>query len=273
MEVLIQNNGDAPFTVPIKGQNGLVERTLFLGEHQVTKVSQEVYEKFIVTSGFFKSRMEDGTIRVLNADMIGESAVEQSRQFGELAYQKYVDMMKKIRSVGGLANKQFQPYLNADGTPKLELLHANFGRNIDPQVAEQFRQRYLAEANEGMHEDTLKLPGGVRAETGVREVEVLQEGEDAFIAASDEEEAAKEDQEQDKPVKKAKKQTKPEPEEDDDEEEEGPSKELLDQIARIKKMNLGELKDMADAMEIQYNPTATERQLRTMITKKIKEKE
>ena len=71
MEVLIQNNGDAPFTVPIKGANGTVERTLFLGEHAVTKVSQEIYENFILSSGFFKSRMEDGTIRVLNADMLG----------------------------------------------------------------------------------------------------------------------------------------------------------------------------------------------------------
>lgn len=247
MEVLIQNNGDAPFTVPIKGENGAVERTLFLGEHAVTKVSQEIYENFILSSGFFKSRMEDGTIRVLNADMLGQDAVEQSRQLGEVVYQKYVDMMKKIRSAGGLANKQFQPYLNADGTPKLELLHANFGRNIDPEVAEQFRIRYIAEANEGMHEDTLKLPGGVRVETGVRDVEVLQDTNNSNDEAGTPEDSKNEEQDSDEP-----------------------SKEVVDQIARIKKMNLGELKEMADAMEIEYAPTVTERQLRSLITKQIK---
>ena len=170
MEVLIQNNGGSPLYVPIRGGDGSIDRTIMFGEHQVTKITQEIYEKFILPSAFFKSRMEDGTIRVLNADMLGQAASEQAAQLSELAYARYVDMMKKIRSAGGLANKQFAPYLNSDGTPKLELLHANFGRNIDPEVAEQFRTRYLAEAGEGMHEDTLKLPGGVVAETGHRDV-------------------------------------------------------------------------------------------------------
>lgn len=244
MEVLIQNNGDAPFTVPIKGQAGEVERTLFLGEHQVTKVSQEIYENFILTSSFFKSRMEDGTIRVLNADMIGQSAVDQANQLGEVAYQKYVDLMKKIRSAGGLANKQFQQYLNADGTPKLELLHANFGRNIDPEIAEQFRMRYVAEANEGMHEDTLKLPSGVKIETGVRDVEIKGDEENND---TQDENSAKEDSK--------------------------PKKEIVEQIARIKEMNLGELKETAIAMGVEFSETATEKQLRKTLITKIKKSE
>lgn len=238
MEVLIQNNSSSPYLVPIKNPDGAIERTLVLGEKQVTKVSQEVYEKFILPSGFFKARMEDGTVRVLNADMLGQTAVEQAHQLSELAYQKYVDMMKKIRSAGGLANKQFQPYLNADGTPKLELLHVNFGRNIDPEVAEQFRIRYIAEANEGMHEDTLKLPGGVKVETGARNVDIQQEADELV-------------EEQEQP------------------EENGTT--VADQIAMVKKMNLGDLKNMADAMELEYSDAVTEKQLRSLITKKLKE--
>lgn len=234
MEVLIQNNGGSPLYVPIRGGDGSVDRTIMFGEHQVTKISQEIYEKFILPSAFFKSRMEDGTIRVLNADMLGQAASEQAAQLSELAYARYVDMMKKIRSAGGLANKQFAPYLNSDGTPKLELLHANFGRNIDPEVAEQFRTRYLAEAGEGMHEDTLKLPGGVVAETGHRDVEII----------SDKQNDENPDQE--------------------------PSKELVRQIARIKEMNLDDLKVCAEAMGLEFKPDATERTLRGIIIKNLK---
>lgn len=234
MEVLIQNNGGSPLYVPIRGGDGSVDRTIMFGEHQVTKISQEIYEKFILPSTFFKSRMEDGTIRVLNADMLGQAASEQAAQLSELAYARYVDMMKKIRSAGGLANKQFAPYLNSDGTPKLELLHANFGRNIDPEVAEQFRTRYLAEAGEGMHEDTLKLPGGVVAETGHRDVEIV----------SDKQNDENPDQE--------------------------PSKELVGQIARIKEMNLDDLKVCAEAMGLEFKPDATERTLRGIIIKNLK---
>lgn len=238
MDILIQNNGSSPLYVQVRGADGEISHTIMFDDHQVTKISQEVYEKFVITSSFFKSRIEDGTIRVLNADMLGESAVKQSEQLQEIAYQKYVDMMKKIRSAGGLANKQFAPYLNADGTPKLELLNANFGRNIDPEVAEQFRMRYVAEAGEGMHEDTLVLPGGARVETGHRDVDVKIEAEDS--------------------------------EEEEQEQEDGDA--LIDkQIAAVKTMKLADLKQMADAMEIEYEPTVTERQLRSKITTKLRE--
>lgn len=238
MDILIQNNGSSPLYIQVRGEDSSISRTIFFNDHEVTKISQEVYEKFVITSPFFKSRLEDGTIRVLNADMLGESAVKQNEQLQEVAYQKYVDMMKKIRSAGGLANKQFAPYLNADGTPKLELLNANFGRNIDPEVAEQFRTRYLAEAGEGMHEDTLVLPGGARVDTGHRDVDVQ------IQAQTDENE----------------------------EQEEEDTNTLIDkQIASVKTMKLADLKQMADAMEIEYDPTVTERQLRSKITSKLRE--
>lgn len=244
MEVLIQNNGGSPLYVPIRGGDGSIDRTIMFGEHQVTKITQEIYEKFILPSAFFKSRMEDGTIRVLNADMLGQAASEQAAQLSELAYARYVDMMKKIRSAGGLANKQFAPYLNSDGTPKLELLHANFGRNIDPEVAEQFRTRYLAEAGEGMHEDTLKLPGGVVAETGHRDVEIVTNEQNSENAEQNAAAGEGENQQ--------------------------PSKELVAQIARIKEMNLDDLKVCAEAMGLEFKPDATERTLRGIIIKHLK---
>jgi len=238
MDILIHNNGSTPLYIQVKGADGEIARTIFFEDHTVTKIGQEIYEKYIITSPFFKARLEDGTIRVLNSDALGESAVKQSEQLHEIAYQKYVDMMKKIRSAGGLANKQFAPYLNADGTPKLELLNANFGRNIDPEVAEQFRTRYVAEAGEGMHEDTLVLPGGARVDTGHRDVDVKFEAEDG----------------------------------EEDETEVESNNDFIDkQIASVKNMKLADLKQMADSMEIEYEPTVTERQLRSKITTKLRE--
>lgn len=243
MDILIQNNGSNPLYLPIRSNSpeGGIDHTVIFGEHQVTKVSQEIYEKFIITSEFFKSRMEDGTIRALNADMIGEKAINESAQMGELAYAKYVDLMKKIRSAGGLANKQFAEYLNSDGTPKIDLLHANFGRNIDPEVAEQFRIRYLAEAGEGMHEDKLKLPGGHVVETGHRDVEIEAPATDENQNVEASEEVADE-----------------------------PSKELVDQINRIKKMNLDDLKKVAMAMEVDFDADVTGRVLRKAVIDRLK---
>ena len=240
MEVLIQNNGDCPFYVPIKvevdGQVG-IDRSIIFGEHQVTKISEEVYQKFIITSPFFKSRIEDGTIRILNADMLGSKAVESAAALNDLAYAKYVDLMKKIRSAGGLANKDFAPYLNADGTPKLSLLHANFGRNIDPEVANQFRTRFVAEAGEGMHEDTVRLPGGAKIETGARDVDVKPEQEGEGEAEdSGEGEAA-----------------------------------LLKRIAEVKSLDLESLKAMAKAMELEFVEDITARKLASLIIRAIKE--
>ena len=240
MDILIQNNGSNPLYIPIRGDDSSISRTIMFEEHQVTKINSEIYEKFIITSPFFKARLEDGTVRVLNADMLGESAVKQAEQLHEVAYQKYVDMMKKIRSAGGLANKQFAPHLNADGTPKLELLNANFGRNIDPEMADQFRKRYVAEAAQGLHEDTLVLPGGARVDTGHRDVDVQ------IQAQTDEN----------------KEQEKQEPQDN--------NTTIDKQIVMVKEMKLGDLKNMADAMEIEYEPTVTERQLRSKIVAELR---
>lgn len=233
MDVLIHNNGEAPLYCQIRGQgeDKSIARTILFGEHQVTKISEEIYREQIISSPFFKSRLEDGTIRVLNEDMLGESAVKQSAQLHELAYAKYVDLMKKIRSGGGLANKQFAPYLNSDGTPKIELLNANFGRNIDPEVAEQFRTRYVAEAGEGMHEDTLVLPGGGKVDAGHRDIEVKE------VSVEDEEEAVTE---------------------------------LEKQIQQIKAMKLDDLKTIAKSMDIEFDDTTTERQLRSKIIAQLR---
>lgn len=240
MEVLVQNNGDCPFYVPIKievdGQVG-IDRSIIFGEHQVTKISEEIYQKFIITSSFFKMRIEDGTIRILNANMLGEKAVESSAALNDLAYAKYVDLMKKIRSAGGLANKDFAPYLNADGTPKLSLLHANFGRNIDPEVSSQFRTRFVAEAGEGMHEDTVRLPGGAKVETGARDVDVRSGAEDN---------ETNEDDEKDEDV-------------------------LLKRIAEVKALDLESLKAMATAMELEFAEDITARKLTSLIIRAIKE--
>lgn len=234
MDVLIQNNGSAPLYVNIRGQgeDKSIARTIMFGEHEVTKISEEIYQTQIITSPFFKARIEDGTVVVLNQDMLGESAAKQATQLHELAYAKYVDLMKKIRSGGGLANKEFAPYLNADGTPKLELLNANFGRNIDPEVAQQFRTRYLAEAGEGMHEDTLVLPGGAKVDTGHRDIEIKKEG-------SEEE-----------PIEE--------------------SVSLESQITQIKSMKLAELKVTAKAMEIEFDDTITEAKLRSKIIAELR---
>ena len=59
-------------------------------------------------------------------------------------------------------------------------------------------------------------------------------------------------------------------EEEEQEQEDGDA--LIDkQIAAVKTMKLADLKQMADAMEIEYEPTVTERQLRSKITTKLRE--
>lgn len=237
MEVLIQNMADAPFYVPVRNPNATdaaIDRTIVFQEHQVTKVDEEIYKKFIIASPFFRGRIEEGVLRVLNADML-DNAVKQSADYSDVAYARYVDLMKKIRSAGGLANKDISQYLNADGTPKLDLLHTNFGRNIDPAVAEQFRVRYNAEANEGMHEDTLKLPGGTKVETGARDVEVEDEGEVEAEA----------------PVET----------------------ETQKQLAKIRELNLDDLKKTAMAMGVDFNADVTLRNLRKAVIQAIKTKE
>lgn len=172
MEILIQNLGSSPLMVNVPAPDGKsISHTITLVDNTVTKISEEIYLKCIISSDFFKQRIADGVVRVLNASD-AEDAVKQSINNRDFAYSKYIDLMKKIRSAGGMTNEDVKRFLNSDGTPTLELLNLNFGRNIDPQVAEEFRVRWNAENSEGMHEDVLKLPMGVKVDAGVRPVNV-----------------------------------------------------------------------------------------------------
>lgn len=235
MDILIQNLGQAPLYVPVKTTvNGEthIDRTIIFQEGEITKVSPEVYEKFILSSAFFKSRIEQGTIRILNPGD-AEDANAKTHQIRDAVYSKYVDMMKSIRSAGGISNKDLRPHLNADGTPTLELLHANFGRNIDPEVANQFRTRWIAETGEGMHGDTIRLPGGVKKDIAARDVTL---------------------------------ETAPATEEDEAPEEGNEAENLAQEI---RSMKMEDLKKKAKSLSIEFDEKTSQRKLAGLVIRKL----
>jgi hypothetical protein len=175
MDILIQNLGSNPLMVHVPSKEGnSISHTFVLQENTVTKIPAEVYENCILKSDFYRMRIADGVVRVLNGNE-AEDAAQTAANKRDFAYSKYVDLMKKIQSTGGLANAAVRQHLNTDGTPNLELLNLNFGRNIDPAVADEFRQRWLAENKEGLHEDVLRLPGGAKQAVAPRDVKLEKE--------------------------------------------------------------------------------------------------
>ena len=176
MDILIQNLGSNPLMVHVPSKEGnSISHTIVLQENTVTKIPAEVYENCILKSDFYRMRIADGVVRVLNGNE-AEDAAQTAANKRDFAYSKYVDLMKKIQSTGGLANVAVRQHLNTDGTPNLELLNLNFGRNIDPAIADEFRQRWLAENKEGLHEDVLRLPGGAKQAVAPRDVKLEEAG-------------------------------------------------------------------------------------------------
>lgn len=171
MDYLIQNTTPAPIFVPVvvmKEGRPSAEGTIVLeGNNEVTKVSAEVYENSILKNDFYRNKIEKGDMIILNQNSSqAEQAVGASVQARELGYNRYVALVQKIESSGGLAESRLRPFLDSDGLPTLELCRKNLGDSIDPTVIDQYRSRYIVEKSNGMHESVLILPTGSSMTSG-----------------------------------------------------------------------------------------------------------
>lgn len=160
MDYLIQNNSSQPYIVPVK-VGGVIQRITLTPDRGITKVSEEIYKECILNQVFFRAKIESGMLVVLNDVKVNQDIdkiVSANFQAHELAYERYKQLIGKIKGAGGLQNEELKRYLDAQGMPGIELLRANYG-NFDPVVADQFKERYLAEAGNGIDHDSLKIPG------------------------------------------------------------------------------------------------------------------
>lgn len=164
MDYLVQNSTQAPiFLHIVRNRDGkpTSEGTIvFEGGNTVTKVSQEIYEEFMMKNAFYRQRIEQGQLIVLNNSSENvDQKVKSGIQAQELAYNRYVSLVEKIQATGGLAEPRLRPFLDSDGMPMLELCRKNLG-NVDPQVIEDYRRRYIVEKANGLHGNELVLPTG-----------------------------------------------------------------------------------------------------------------
>lgn len=188
MEYLIQNTSSAPIFVPVvimKEGKPSAEGTIVLeGNNEVTKISAEVYENSMLKNDFYRQKIEKGEIIVLNGSSSAvDQAVASSVQSRELGYSRYVALVQKIESSGGLAESRLRPYLDSDGFPGVDLCRKNLGDNVDPAVLDQYRSRYIVEKANGMHQSVLVLPGGktmtsMAGNTSLKEENVSKESDD-----------------------------------------------------------------------------------------------
>lgn len=164
MDYLIQNTTQAPIFLHIvrnrDGKPTSEGTVIFEGNNAVTKISESIYEEFMIKNAFYRQRIEQGHLIVLNnsSENINQT-VQAGIQAQELAYNRYVSLVEKIQATGGVAEPRLRPYLDQDGMPMLELCRKNLG-NVDPQVIEDYRKRYIVEKANGLHGNELIIPGG-----------------------------------------------------------------------------------------------------------------
>lgn len=165
MDKMIRNNTATPFYFPFttknpaNGNKGEMGR-IYLEPNTITGVEESLFDHVLAKSGFFIERQAKGEIEVMEMGAKAESAANASRASHEAIYGSYRELLAHLAKEGGAKNPELAPYLDADGMPKLDLLRSNMGPNIEPQVMEQFKQRYLIEKANGLHGQPIKLPGG-----------------------------------------------------------------------------------------------------------------
>lgn len=163
MNYLIQNTSNAPVYFPvIRMRDGKPssEGSVFFEAGQITKVSDEIYTQ-LIKHPFYKGKIERGELIVLNAgSSAAETAVNASIQARELDYARYVSLVKSIQASGGLSEPRLRPFLDEQGMPDLQLCRKNLGDTVDPTILAEYRSRYLAEKENGMHEPRIVIPTG-----------------------------------------------------------------------------------------------------------------
>lgn len=235
MDYLIQNTTPAPLNIPvvrIKEGKPVSEGHIVLeGNNAVTKISDEIYERFIVKNAFYRQRVEKGELIVLNnqSGAVIDEKVTAGIQGRELNYARYVNFVRQIESTGGLSEPRLRPFLDSEGMPMLEICRKNLGSNVDPQVLDEFRSRYLVEKANGMHEQTLVLPGGAKMTAGAVNTKVVEEK----IEIEQEEKT-------------------------------------VDPIAELDELTLEQLKERADELGVQYAEDITFKRLKARVVKAMK---
>lgn len=163
MKYLIQNSSTAPiFFSMVKNKEGRPtpgQTFMFEPDNQITEISDEIYGEML-KNAFYKQKFEQGVLIALNAGKNAGTVAAANIQAKELEYTKYISLMAKVSSSGGITNTQLRPFLDAEGMPTLQLVRENLGANVTTDRAEEFRSRYIIERSNGMHESTLVIPTG-----------------------------------------------------------------------------------------------------------------
>lgn len=177
MKYLIQNSSTAPiFFSMVKNKEGRPTpgaTFIFEPDNQITEISDEIYGEML-KNAFYKQKFEQGVLIALNAGKNAGAAVTSGIQAKELEYSKYIALMNKISSSGGISNAQLRPFLDGDGMPTLDLVRENLGKNLLTERAEEFRSRYIIERSNGMHESTLMIPAGGTVHTAGEDVKIKE---------------------------------------------------------------------------------------------------
>jgi len=182
MDYLVQNTSQTPiFLQIVRNRNGKPssEGTIvFESDNTVTKISEETYNEML-KNAFYRSKIEQGVLVVLNAGsgVNLDAKVSQALQTKELGYARYVALVSKIESSGGLSEPRLKPFLDRDGMPSIELCRKNLG-DCDPQTIETYRERYLVEKQNGLHEGNLVIPGGASFRSSNEKVNIKEEAKE-----------------------------------------------------------------------------------------------
>lgn len=176
MKYLIQNSSHTPIYFSLvknkEGRQVPAATFIFEPDNQITEISDEIYGEMLKNK-FYKQKFEQGALIALNAERSASApGVASGIQAKELEYSKYIAMMNKIVSSGGITNSQLRPYLDNDGMPNLELCRENLGKYLTIERAEEFRSRYIIEKSNGMHEAKLTLPTGAAVHASNENVKI-----------------------------------------------------------------------------------------------------
>jgi hypothetical protein len=177
MDYLIQNTGAAPIYISIvenkDGKPTPLPRIMLEPDKQITRIDEKIYHEML-KNPFYRNLFEQGVLVPLSGSGV-ERAANESIQVKELNYAKYVSLVTRIQSTGGLSNDQLRPFLDAEGMPSAALARKNLGSTLESEVVEEFRSRYLIERSSGLHESQLILPTGSSVRTGAQDVEIKNE--------------------------------------------------------------------------------------------------
>ena len=161
MEVMIQNNTETPFVFhyPHNTVSGKGMSSIQIDAKEIKSIDEELFNKVILTSGFFIQKRNEGKLKVISGSNVDKS-VKEARINEDALYSGYVEVMSKVKAAGGLRNAEIQKFLDGDGMPKLELLRPYMGDSANEVLVRNFKTRYNNECRAGMHDEALTLPGG-----------------------------------------------------------------------------------------------------------------